>query len=75
MNKILEKMAECCEKNKSLVYRIAVLEGEKEPEVITLRAMNACMNSYSVAKAFTVTAVGILVDDGRLSGSPSMGVI
>lgn len=67
MNKTLEKMAEYCEKNSNSVYRIAVMEGENEPEVITLREMNACMNSYSVAKAFTVTAIGFLVDDGCLS--------
>lgn len=67
MREVLEKMAECCDRNHYSVYRIAGLTGENEPEMITLRKMSACMNSYSVAKVFTMTAIGLLVDDGRLS--------
>ena len=68
MKDLLDKLAKCCEENDYSIYRIAVLDGETEQtEQLTLRNMNACMNSYSVAKAFTMTAIGMLVDDGLLS--------
>ena len=68
MKDFLDKLAKCCEENNYSIYRIAALNGEtEETEHIDLRRMNACMNSYSVAKAYTMTAIGMLVDDGRLS--------
>ncbi len=36
-------------------------------DTVTLNPANACQNSYSVAKAFTTTAIGMLRDDGLLS--------
>lgn len=36
---------------------------------------NRCNNSYSVAKAFTMTAIGLLWDDGLLKVSDSLGQI
>ena len=33
---------------------------------------NNCNNSYSVAKAFVVTAVGLLWDDGKLNVTDSL---
>ncbi len=47
------------------IYDAAVLSGQG----LTARkfqACNTCNNSYSIAKAFTMTAIGLLQDDGRL---------
>ena len=35
-------------------------------ETATLSAGNACQNSYSVAKSFVVTAIGMLYDQGMI---------
>ena len=35
-------------------------------ETVTLNPGNACQNSYSVAKAFVVTAIGMLYDQGLI---------
>lgn len=67
INDILNQLAACSEENNYSVYRIAVLDGvTEETRQLDLRQMNACMNSYSVAKAYTMTAIGMLVDDGVL---------
>ena len=49
------------------VYRVTEIVGQNVPETVTLTPCNACQNSYSVAKAFVVTAIGFLNDDGKLS--------
>ena len=68
MKGLLDNLAKCCKENDYSIYRIAVLNGEnEETEQINIRNMNACMNSYSVAKVFTMTAIGLLVDDNLLS--------
>lgn len=68
MKGLLDNLAKCCKENNYSIYRIAVLNGEnEETEQINIRNMNACMNSYSVAKVFTMTAIGLLVDDNLLS--------
>ncbi|MBQ8814006.1 MAG: beta-lactamase family protein [Lachnospiraceae bacterium] len=68
MKNLLDKLAKCSEENNYSVYRIAAMDGDTgETEQIELRKMNACMNSYSVAKAYTMTAIGMLVDDKLLS--------
>ncbi len=51
------------------VLRIAEMKDGAPPESLTLTPCNPCQNSYSVAKAFTVTAVGLLYDDGKLDVS------
>lgn len=40
---------------------------ENKIETVTLRPTCACLDCYSVAKAFTVTAIGLLCDKGLLS--------
>ena len=48
------------------VFRFAEIVGDGEPETVDFVATNRCQNVYSVAKTFTMTAVGILWDRGRL---------
>lgn len=47
-------------------YKITEIKNGKA-ETVTLNPANACQNSYSVAKAFTTTAIGLLWDDGLIS--------
>jgi hypothetical protein len=47
------------------LYSIAVMDGEGLRECRHRRA-DLCTNSYSVAKVFTMTAIGMLHDAGRL---------
>lgn len=48
------------------VLRIAEIKDGKEPEARAINPSNPCQNSYSVAKAFTATAIGLLYDQGKL---------
>ena len=47
------------------LYDLAIIHGGKA-ESAYLQDCNKCNNSYSVAKAFTMTAIGMLRDEGRL---------
>lgn len=67
MSKFLECLKVEIEKRNANVFRIAEMKGDSEIEVIDLVETNACQDIYSVAKAFTVTAVGMLCDRGLLS--------
>lgn len=66
MSKFLDDIKAFCEENTKNIYRIAIIEGDGEPELTKLSSMNHCMDSYSVAKAFTVAAIGILYDEGKI---------
>ena len=48
------------------LYDLAVIRGGRA-ESVYLQDCNRCNDSYSVAKAFTMTAVGMLWDEGKLS--------
>ena len=61
INDIARKAAE----EKLNVYSIAVMD-ETGINEIRVNPADLCTNSYSVAKAFTVTAVGMLWDQNRL---------
>ena len=67
MSLFMDRMVEFIKQNNYPIYRVAQLVGDREIEKETLRVSNPCQNSYSVAKAFVVTAIGILCDRGRLS--------
>lgn len=45
------------------IYRIAEIEGDGEAQLAELKECNPCQNSYSVAKLFTLTAIGLLWDE------------
>lgn len=65
-SKFLEQFAEEIDRLHYHVYRIAEIRGEHVYAKDLLPA-SACLNSYSIAKAFTVTAAGLLYDRGLLS--------
>lgn len=67
MSKLLEDFSEFIKNNRINVYRIAEIMGDGEPSVVELTECNPCQNSYSVAKLFTLTAIGMLWDEGRIS--------
>ena len=48
------------------VIRVSEARGEDEIETVDFRPASACQNVYSVAKTFTMTAVGLLCDRGLL---------
>lgn len=54
------------------VFAAAQIEGERAEERQLART-NRCQDSYSVSKAFVVTALGMLYDEGRLS--PEDGIM
>lgn len=48
------------------IYSIAEIYDGGEAESVCITPANACQNSYSVAKVFTVTAIGLLYDRGLI---------
>ena len=68
MSQFLNDMAEYCREIDANIYYIGAVEnGGYEAERIAVNLTNNCSDIYSVAKAFTVTAVGLLVDRGLMS--------
>ena len=61
-NLILKKAAECGIN----LYSVAYMD-ENGLEKAKMRPANRCNNSYSVAKAFTMTAIGMLYDRGLIT--------
>lgn len=49
------------------IIRISEIHHGGEPETIHCLEANPCQNTYSVAKTFTMTAVGLLYDRGQIS--------
>ncbi len=67
MSHFLQAFAQEIKRQGVNVYRIAEIKNGGEPSCMLLSASNPCQDSYSVAKAFTVTALGLLYDKGLLS--------
>ncbi|MBR6709359.1 MAG: serine hydrolase [Clostridia bacterium] len=65
MSLFLERAAEKTKELSGVFYTIAESNGESI-ESVRLNGGNPCQNSYSVAKAFAMTAIGILYDDGKI---------
>ena len=68
MSKFLTDMAQYCRDIGANIFYIGAVEnGGYEAERIAVYETNNCSDVYSVAKAFTVTGVGLMVDRGLLS--------
>lgn len=67
MSKFLEDFSKFIRDNNGRVFSVAEIVGNGLPEKIEIQENNACQNIYSVAKVFTVTAIGILCDRGLLT--------
>ena len=67
MSLFMDRLVEYIKQNQYPIYGVAQVLGGDEPEYRSLQTANPCQNSYSVAKAFVVTAIGILCDRGLLS--------
>ncbi|MBQ9780546.1 MAG: beta-lactamase family protein [Clostridia bacterium] len=66
MSELLQYAVEQAKALNGTFYKISEIRDGKI-ETVTLNPTNACQNSYSVAKAFTTTAIGMLWDDGLIS--------
>lgn len=62
MSRFLDACAEFLKTQTFPVTRISEIQGENEPETLELSPANRCVNVYSVAKTFTMTALGLLYD-------------
>ena len=74
MNSTLERLVEIAKNEEVPVYTIAVATKDGI-ENATVNPGNPCQNSYSVAKFFCVTAVGMLYDDGKLTPEDNLADI
>jgi len=66
MSKFIEDIEAFCKENTKNLYRVAIIEGDGEPECVKLNPGNPCQDSYSVAKAFVVAAIGMLYDEKKI---------
>lgn len=66
MNQILNLVYDTAVKENWNLYDMAVLSQDGEEHIEILKA-NPCNDSYSVAKLFTLTALGMLWDEKKLS--------
>lgn len=57
------------------LYDFAMWTAENGVQSHRFQPSNRCNNSYSVAKAFTMSAIGLLWDDGKLDVTDSLGKI
>lgn len=67
MSQFLEDLKAFCLQNDYRVYSIGEIKDGGAAEQIDVVPGNACQNGYSVAKLFTVTAIGLLYDQGEIS--------
>ncbi|MBQ6265572.1 MAG: beta-lactamase family protein [Clostridia bacterium] len=67
MNKFLGDISDFIKKQPFQVIRISEYHNGGEIETVEFTPSNPCQNTYSIAKAFTMTAIGILRDRGLVS--------
>ena len=61
INRIVEEI----KKNELNIFSVTVIETGVE-KTVNLLPVNPCNDTYSVSKAFIVTGIGMLYDDGLL---------
>lgn len=66
MSRFLQELAALAKEQQLSLFHLAELTGDGETAIWELGAANPCVNAYSIAKVFTMTAVGLLFDRGRL---------
>ena len=66
MSKFLEDCAALLKTQPFELIRISQIHNDGEIETLEFQKTNRCQNIYSGAKAFAMTAVGLLYDEGRL---------
>ncbi len=69
MSEFLDDFKDFLIENNENIYNVGEYRVGGEAEMIEIQQCNACNNIYSVAKVFTVTAIGMLVDRGLLKTS------
>ena len=69
MSRFLDGCREYLKEHPSPFTRTSEIRGENEPETLELSPANRCVNVYSVAKTFTMTALGLLFDRGLFDPS------
>lgn len=67
MSRFIEDICAYIKEKGYNVISIAEIHRGGEPEGVMLQQANPCQDSYSVAKAFTVAAVGMMYDKGLLT--------
>ncbi|MCQ2427739.1 MAG: beta-lactamase family protein [Clostridia bacterium] len=65
MSELFDRLVSYIKENNRPVFSITMMS-DNETENAVINKTNRCQNSYSVAKAFVVTAVGIMYDRGLL---------
>ena len=68
MSRFTDHISEFIKSQRYSIYNFAEIHNGIESEVCITPA-NPCQNSYSVAKVFTVSAIGLLFDKGLISTS------
>lgn len=66
MEQFLDAFSDYIRKKNINIFRISVIEGDSLPVTREFTQCNPCQDSYSCAKAFTLTAIGMLWDEGKL---------
>lgn len=74
MNNMLEQMTKLAQTHNMPTYYISVATKDGI-ETSRIQRGNPCQNSYSVAKFFCVTAIGMLYDDGKITPEATIGEI
>lgn len=66
MSRFTEAFADFARSHDFNMYRVAEIKDNYEADVYRFTEANPCQDSYSVAKAYTLTAVGLAYDRGLL---------
>ncbi len=67
MSKFLDELAVFVKEKGYNTIRISEIIGSNQPETVEFQSANPCQNSYSVAKTYAMTAIGLLYDKGLIS--------
>ena len=75
MEKLLDAVSDCVRESGVNLIRFTVMEDPDHISTAEFVRVCRCLDLYSVAKVFTVTAVGLLWDDGKLGTEETLGEI